>query len=270
MEPIAGADDLVQADLVLRRDEGPVAVLSLNRPKALNALNRALLQRLHERLVEVEQDPAIRVAILTGSGEKAFVAGADIAEMAAYRPDQAEFFARAGQDIVAKIAGLSKPVIAAVNGFALGGGCELALACDFIVASHKAKFGLPEVTLGVIPGFGGTQRLSRLIGRQAALRWILTGDIHTADQAFAAGLVTQVVEPEQLLPVVLDVATRIAARGPLALTAARHVVDAGLDVPLSQGMRKEAVAFGRLFASADQKEGMGAFLAKRPPQFTGK
>lgn len=257
-------------DLVLRRDEGAVAVLVLNRPKALNALNQPLLHRLNERVVEVGQDPAVRAVILMGSGDRAFVAGADIAEMAGYRPEQAEFFARAGQDILNKLAALDKPVIAAVHGFALGGGCELAIACDFIIASHKAKFGLPEVTLGVIPGFGGTQRLSRLIGRQQALRWILTGDIHTAEQALAVGLLTQVVEPEQLLATALDVATRIASRGPLAIAAARRCVDAGLDGTLAQGQRREAIAFGRLFASSDQKEGMSAFVEKRAAKFTGQ
>lgn len=256
-------------DLVLRRDEGPVAILTLNRPKALNALNQAILARLAERLRELAHDPNVRVAVLTGAGEKAFVAGADIAEMADHTPEKAEYFARQGQQILNQIAKMGKPVIAAVNGFALGGGCELALACDFLIASQKARFGLPEVTLGVIPGFGGTQRLARLIGRHNALRWILTGDIHTADEALRLGLVTQVVEPEKLLDITVEVATRIATRGPLALKAAREVVDEGWDLPLADGLRKEAAAFGQLFASQDQREGMQAFVEKRPARFTG-
>lgn len=257
-------------DLVLRRDEGPVALLTLNRPKALNALNQPLLQRLAVRLREIAADPAIRVVVLTGSGEKAFVAGADIAEMADYDAATAQHFALVGQAVLNHIATLGKPVIAAVNGFALGGGCELVLACDFALASQKAKFGLPEVTLGVIPGFGGTQRLSRLIGRHNALRWILSGDVHGADEALRLGVVTQLVEPEQLLTVTLELAQRIATRGPVALAAARQVVDQGLDVPLADGLRKEAAAFGKLFKSQDQKEGMAAFLQKRPANFTGK
>ncbi len=264
MEPNAVADELV-----LRRDEGAVALLTLNRPKALNALNQPLLQRLGERLRELAGDDAVRAVVLTGAGEKAFVAGADIAEMADYDAATAQHFALAGQHILNHIASLGKPVIAAVNGFALGGGCELVLACDFAIASTKAKFGLPEVTLGVIPGFGGTQRLARLIGRHNALRWILTGDVHGAEEALRLGLVTQLVEPEQLQAVALEVAQRIASRGPVALTAARKVVDAGWDVPLADGLRKEAAAFGQLFRSQDQKEGMAAFLQKRPAKFTG-
>lgn len=265
MEPNAIADDLV-----LRRDEGPVALLTLNRPKALNALNQPLLQRLAERLREVAADANVRVVVLTGSGEKGFVAGADIAEMADYDAVTAQHFASIGQGIFNHIASLGKPVVAAVNGFALGGGLELVLACDFAIASQKAKFGLPEVTLGVIPGFGGTQRLARLIGRHNALRWILTGDVHGADEALRLGLVTQLVEPEQLLAVTLEIAQRMATRGPVALAAARQVVDQGWDVPLADGLRKEAAAFGKLFRSQDQKEGMAAFLQKRPAKFLGK
>ncbi len=265
MEPNTVADDLV-----LRRDEGAVALLTLNRPKALNALNQPLLTRLAERLREVGTDDAIRAVVLTGSGEKAFVAGADIAEMADYDAATAQHFALVGQSVFNHIASLGKPVIAAVNGFALGGGLELVLACDFAIASQKAKFGLPEVTLGVIPGFGGTQRLARLIGRHNALRWILTGDVHGADDALRLGLVTQLVEPEQLQSVALEVAQRVASRGPVALAAARQVVDQGWDLPLADGLRKEAAAFGRLFKSADQKEGMAAFLQKRPAKFLGK
>ena len=265
MEPIAIADDLV-----LRRDEGHVALLTLNRPKALNALNQPLLQRLAERLREVAADANVRVVVLTGAGEKAFVAGADIGEMAEYDVATAQHFALAGQNILNHIASLGKPAIAAVNGFALGGGLELVLACDFAIASPRAKFGLPEVTLGVIPGFGGTQRLARLIGRHNALRWILSGDVHSADEALRLGLVTQIVEPELLLATVLEVAQRIATRGPLALAAARQVVDQGWDLPLADGLRKEAAAFGKLFLSRDQKEGMAAFIQKRPAKFEGK
>ena len=265
MEPTANADDLV-----LRHDEGAVAVLTLNRPKALNALNQPLLQRLSERLREIAADPHVRVVVLTGAGEKAFVAGADIAEMADYDAAKAQHFALIGQNILNHIATLGKPMIAAINGFALGGGCELALACDFLIASQKAKFGLPEVTLGVIPGFGGTQRLARLIGRHNALRWILTGDMHSADEALRLGLVTQVVEPEQLMQTTLEIAQRIATRGPLALTAAKHVVDLGWDLPLADGLRHEAHHFGQLFKSLDQKEGMAAFAQKRRAEFLGK
>ncbi len=256
--------------LVLRDDQGPVAVLTLNRPAALNALNAELLSALRDRLVEVAGDAAIRAVIVTGAGEKAFVAGADIAAMQTMSPDEALAFARSGGAVAQQIARMPQPVIAAVNGFALGGGCELALACDIVLASSKAKLGLPEVTLGVIPGFGGTQRLLRIIGVHAARRWVLSGDVFGADDALRYGVVQEVHPPEELLTKAIELGKRIANRGPLAVAAAKRVLAQGADLPLDAAIETEAHAFAACFATADQREGMAAFVAKRPAAFTGR
>lgn len=249
--------------------QGAVALLQIARPKALNAINQQVIAELGERLREIAADAEIRAVVLTGAGEKAFVAGADIAAMKDMGADQAERFARWGDAVMQQLHDLAVPVIAAVNGFCLGGGCELALACDFLLASTKARFGLPEVSLGVVPGFGGTQRLTRQIGRLAANRWILTGDTFSAEEAQRYGIVQDLYPPEELLPQALAMAERIALRGPLAVAAVKRLILRGADLPQAEAISMEAAEFGRIFATADQKEGMGAFLAKRPPQFTG-
>ncbi len=257
-------------ELVTLEWEGPVAVLTINRPKALNALNPQAIAELLEGVQQVAAKPEARALIVTGAGEKAFVAGADIAEMANYTNAQALTFAGQGHALGTAFAQLPIPVIAAVNGFALGGGCELALACDFIYASEKAKFGLPEVTLSVIPGFGGTQRLTRLVGRARAKELVFTGDLIDAAKAKDLGLVLEVFPPDQLMAKCKEVAKKIASRGPLAIAAAKRVIDEGADVALEAGNTAERLAFAGLFHSADQKEGMKAFLEKRAANFTGK
>ncbi len=250
--------------------DGPVATLTVDRPKSLNAINAQTLRELEEALNQVAEHPDARALIVTGGGEKAFVAGADIAEMQNFSVAQALDLSRLGHRVMAKLEALAVPTIAAVNGFALGGGCELALACDFIYASEKAKFGLPEVTLAVIPGFGGTQRLTRLLGRARAKELIFTGELIDAAKAKELGLALEVLPVDRLMPHCVEVAQKIAKRGPLAIAAAKRVIERGADVPLSQANELEAQAFGEVFGTADQKEGMTAFLAKRPAVFQKK
>lgn len=246
-----------------------VAVLTINRPDALNALNPNLLTELNMAIAEFEVDDDVGVVILTGAG-KAFVAGADIAEMAEMSPREAQFFAEIGGAIGMDIEESCKPYIAAVNGFALGGGCELALACDFIYASEKAKLGQPEVKLGVIPGFGGTQRLSRRVGLAKAKELVFTGDIISAAEGLRIGLVDALVAPEELLPKAKETAARIVANGPLAVAEAKRVMQVGSSMALEQAVLLEQLAFASLFDTEDQEEGMSAFLAKRPPVFNNR
>jgi enoyl-CoA hydratase len=250
--------------------QGGVALLTLNRPKALNALNSALLSDLAAAAAHLKAQGGVRAIILTGAGEKAFVAGADIAQMKDLNPAQAESFAREGQAALAALLSLGAPVIAAVNGFALGGGCELAMACDIIYASDRAKFGQPEVNLGVIPGFGGTQRLTRRVGPGRAIELVTTGRIIDAQEALRIGLADRVFAPEALLDEARKTAQEIASKAPLAVAAARRLVHEGADLALERACSMEAVAFGACFATADQKEGMGAFLEKRAAQFQGR
>ena len=256
-------------DFVRLAIEGAVALVTLDRPRALNALNTASLLELEQALRTVAQEPAVRALIVTGAGEKAFVAGADIAEMAGYGAAQGLAFAQLGHRVLAALEGLAVPTIAAVNGFALGGGCELALACDLIYASTNARLGLPEVSLGVIPGFGGTQRLTRLVGRARAKELIFTGEPVDAAKARELGLVLEVVPQAELLDHCRKVAAKIATRGPVAVAQAKRAIDQGADLSLGAGNELERQAFGVLFGTADQKEGMAAFLGKRPPAFTG-
>lgn len=248
--------------------EDHVAVLTLDRPKALNALNSDTIEELHLAIAQVRASGA-RALILTGAG-KAFVAGADISQMAGLTPTQAEHFARRGQEVFASLEALPIPVIAAVNGFALGGGCELALACDLIYASEKAKFGQPEVNLGVIPGFGGTQRLTRLVGRGVAAELILSGRMIKADEAVRIGLAVRAFSPEELLPEAHKLAQEIASKGPLAVANAKRLLHQGADMALERANSMEASAFAACFATEDQREGMAAFLEKRPAQFKGQ
>jgi enoyl-CoA hydratase len=255
--------------ILLERD-GHVALVTLNRPDKLNALNEQLLQELAAALAELSRDAAVRCAILTGAGEKAFAAGADIAAMSEMTTTRARQFAEMGHAIGHAIETAHFPVIAAVNGFALGGGCELALACDFIYASDKARLGQPEVNLGVIPGFGGTQRLARRVGDARARELCMTGDMVGAEEALRIGLVNAVVPHGELLPKVREVAAKIASKGPLAIAAAKRVILRGADVPLPTANELEATAFAALFGTSDQREGMKAFLEKRAAKFEGR
>lgn len=257
-------------DFIKLELDGPIAVITIDRPKALNALNKQVLTELSQAIGQVAANKTTRAVILTGGGEKAFVAGADIAEMANMTTAEATAFGELGHGVLDSLEALPVPVIAAVNGFALGGGSELALACDFIYASEKAKFGLPEVTLAIIPGFGGTQRLTRLVGRARAKEMIFTGDMIDANKAKEIGLALEVLPAADLLTHCKKVANTIAKRGPLAVAQAKKVIDAGADLELAKGNAIERGAFVNLFGSADQKEGMNAFVAKRPAEFKGQ
>lgn len=256
-------------DFVKLELEGPIAVITIDRPKALNALNRQVLTEFSDAIGQVAANRTTRALIVTGGGEKAFVAGADIAEMAGLSQAESAAFAELGHRVLESLEHLPIPVIAAVNGFALGGGTELALACDFIYASEKAKFGQPEVVLGVIPGFGGTQRLTRIVGRARAKEIIFTGDMIDANKAKEIGLALEVLPPGELMAHCRKVAGNIVKRGPLAVAQAKRVIDAGMDLALKDANALERDGFAKLFGTADQKEGMAAFIAKRPPEFKG-
>jgi enoyl-CoA hydratase len=245
-----------------------VALVTIDRREALNALNRAVMDGLLEALAGLDADPACRAIVVTGAGTKAFAAGADIREMADQTP---ETIGVAGHfERWAELRTIGLPIIAAVRGFALGGGCELAMACDVVVAGEDARFGQPEVTLGVIPGAGGTQRLTRAIGKARAMELILTGRMIDAHEAERLGLVSQVVPAEDTVDRALELAVRIAAMPPLAVRAAKAAVSAAYERPLAEGLAFEQRQFFALFGSADQKEGMAAFLEKRPPRWTGR
>nr|WP_246105632.1 short-chain-enoyl-CoA hydratase [Sporomusa termitida] len=247
-----------------------IAVVTINRPKALNALNAATVYELDRLFDELAQNDAVKVVIVTGSGEKSFVAGADITEMRNYSAVEGRNWGKLAQAVFSKIENLSKPVIAAVNGFALGGGCELAMACDIRIASEKAKFGQPEVSLGIPPGFGGTQRLPRLVGKGRAKELLFTGDMIDAAEAYRIGLVNKVVAPAELLDTTKALAQKIMFRGQIAVQVCKAAVNEGLDVDLDSGIAYEAEVFGLCFATSDQKEGMAAFVEKRKANFTGK
>ena len=250
--------------------EADIATITFNRPKALNALSSELLKEFAQALDDIAANEAVRVVILTGSGEKAFVAGADITELATFDALQAKLFAKAGHDVLGRLQTLPIPVIAAVNGYALGGGSELALACDFIYASENAMFGLPEIKLGLIPGFGGTQRLARLIGKNMAKELIFTGRMLSAEEARQAGLVNKVISQPDLLAEARQTAGEIAQRGRVSLRAAKEAINQGMDVDLATGCKMEIDAFALCMASEDAKEGTAAFLEKREAKFTGK
>jgi enoyl-CoA hydratase len=250
--------------------EGAVAVLTLNRPDKLNALNAELLGELGNAFLELSKDPSVACAILTGSGEKAFAAGADIAAMLEMSTDQARAFSELGHRVCARIEKAPFPVIGAVNGFALGGGCEIALACDFLYANDKAKLGQPEVNLGIIPGFGGTQRLTRRVGIGRARELCYTGDVIGAEEALRIGLVNAVVPQAELMTKVRDVAAKIAAKGRIAIAQCKRVIFSGEGVPLDTANALETQAFAMLFGTDDRREGMSAFVEKRKAAFTGK
>lgn len=246
-----------------------IAVITFNRPKALNALNQALLDELSDALDQVAADEDIRALVLTGAGDKSFVAGADITELATYNTLQAKSFAARGHRILNKLQELPIAVIAAVNGFALGGGTEIALACDFIYAAETAKFGQPEINLGIIPGFGGTQRLPRLLGANQAKELIFTGKMISAAEALQIGLVNRVFPADQLLAEVMKTVREIAAKGKVSLREAKQAINQGLRVDLATGCDIEIDAFAICMASPDAKEGTRAFLEKRKPTFKG-
>src|SRR5215831_8934592 len=250
-------------DNLLVAYEGAVATVTVNRPKALGALNTHTVTELLELSTDLEANPNVRAVVLTGSGEKAFVAGADIAEMSEMRPREARHFAELGGALMTAIETSDKPWIAALNGFALGGGCELALACDFIYAARGAKIGQPEVTLGIIPGFGGTQRLMRRVGIAKAKEMIFTGDMIEAEEALRIGLVDLVVDRAELLGRARQTGEKIATKGPLAIAEAKRAMLHGQSLPLPDACALEAHAFASLFDTSDQKEGMKAFLQKR-------
>jgi len=247
-----------------------IAYVTINRPQKLNALNHKAIQELTGCFQEVRGTAAVRGAILTGAGEKAFAAGADINELAALTPTQAEQTALAGQALMNLIESLGKPVIAAVNGFALGGGCELAMACSLRIASDNARFGLPELKLGIIPGYAGTQRLPRLVGKGRALEMVLSGEPVSAQEALRIGLANHVVSLSELVPAAEKVIQKIAANAPVAIRHALEAVHRGMEMPAADGERLEASLFGLCCATADMKEGTRAFLEKRPARFTGK
>ncbi len=246
-----------------------VGVLTFNRPKSLNALNPKTLEEVADVIENAKKGQNVRVLLLTGAGEKAFVAGADITEFQKMNPLEALLFAERGQEIFFQLEQLAIPVIAVVNGFALGGGCEMAMSCNFIYASENAKFGQPEINLGIIPGFGGTQRLSRLVGRAKAKELCMTGEMIDAKQAKELGLVAKVFPADQLLAESMKVAKALAVRGQVALRAIKQVVDRGYDVDLKSGCALEAQAFSVCFTSQDAREGVAAFLEKRKPNFQG-
>jgi enoyl-CoA hydratase len=256
-------------NLLIETTDG-VAVLTINSPRTLNALNSEVLGELECALYELDRDYAVKAAILTGAGEKAFVAGADIKEMSAMTAFEAHQFGLKGQRVMMMIEKMAKPVIAAVNGYALGGGLELALACDFIYASEKAKVGFPEVTLGIMPGFGGTQNLARLIGPNRANELIFTGKMIDAAKAQSWGIVNEVFPPEELLARARETAGAITKVGTLGVAYAKNSIANGLNMTKEDGFRYEASLFGVLFATEDQKEGMGAFVEKRKAEFKGK
>ena len=249
---------------------GPIAKVTIHRPEKLNALNDAVIHELDEAFAALDSDDAVRGILLTGAGAKAFVAGADIAELAEQNPSQGTSRARRGQDVFRRIERSGKPVVAAVNGFALGGGCELAMACHMRVASESARFGQPEVKLGLCPGYGGTVRLPRLVGRGRALELLLTGAMIDATEALRIGLVNRVVPADQLISESEALLGAILEQGPLAVRACLESVDAGLDVSVDEALELEARRFGDLSGTDDMREGTAAFLARRPPSFTGK
>jgi enoyl-CoA hydratase len=244
--------------------------VTLNRPDKLNALNRKVMDELGDCFRAIQGDDEVRVLILTGAGGKAFVAGADLNELSALGPLEGKDYARRGQGIFDFIENLGKPVIAAVNGYALGGGCELAIACTLRIASENARFGQPEVKLGIIPGYAGTQRLARLVGKGRALEMILSGEPVSAQEAYRIGLVNQVVPAAELTTAAEALARKIAANAPLAIKFALEAVHRGLEMTQEQGQLLEAALFGLCCTTADMKEGTRAFLEKRPAKFVGK
>src|ERR1700690_1818452 len=255
---------------ILLEKKNSIAYVTVNRPKVLNALNMATMEELRAAFTDIKDDASIRVSILTGVGEKAFIAGADISELAKHGAVSAKEYTHRGQSVLDLIENLGKPVIACINGFALGGGCELAMACSMRLASDNAKLGQPEVKLGVIPGLGGSQRLPRLVGKGIAMQLVTTGEMITAGEAHRIGLVNEVTTAAELIPRAEAIAQKIIANAPLAGQFAMEAVNKGLEMPLAEGLYLEATLFGVCCATEDKKERTKAFLEKRPAQFKGK
>ena len=256
-------------NLLIERDGG-VAVLTINRPKVLNALNTQTLDELRRAVLELKSDAGVRAVILTGSGEKSFVAGADINELTTQTPTTGREHAIAGQHVLDLIEHLGKPVIAAINGYALGGGCELAMACTIRIAADSAKLGQPEINLGLIPGYAGTQRLARIVGKGRALELLLTGDQVSAQDAHRLGLVNRVVPGAELMAEAKTLAAALAAKAPLAIRYILEAVHKGVEMPFAQAQVFEATLFGLVASSDDMREGTAAFLEKRKPAFKGR
>jgi len=255
---------------ILFEKKNSIAYVTINRPKVLNALNMATMEELRAAFHDIKNDSSVRVVIFTGAGEKAFIAGADISELAKQDAVSAKEYTHRGQSVLNLIENLGKPVIACINGFALGGGCEIAMACTFRLASENARLGQPEVKLGIIPGYGGSQRLPRLVGKGLAMQVVLTGEMITAQEAHRIGLVNEVTAPADLIPRAEAIAQKIIANAPLAVQYTMEAVNKGLEMPLAEGLYLEAVLFGVTCATEDKKEGTTAFLEKRPAVFKGK
>jgi len=251
-----------------KRDQ--IAYITVNRPKVLNALNMETMEELRRAFTAAKEDPAVRVVIFTGSGEKAFIAGADIGELAKHDAISGKEYTHRGQSVLDLIENLGKPVIACINGFALGGGCEIAMACAMRLASDNAKLGQPEVKLGIIPGYGGTQRLARLVGKGIAMQLVLSGEMISAQEALRIGLVNEVTPPAELIPRAEAIARKIIANAPLAVQYAMEAVNKGMEMSLAEGLYLEATLFGVCCASEDKTEGTTAFLEKRQANFKGK
>jgi enoyl-CoA hydratase len=247
-----------------------IAYVTINRPKVLNALNMDTMEELRGAFHDIKNDASVRVVILTGAGEKSFVAGAEIGELAKHNAVEGKEYTHRGQSVLDLIEDLGKPVIACINGFALGGGCELAMACTMRLASENAKLGQPEVKLGVIPGYGGTQRLPRLVGKGIAMQMLLAGEMISAAEAHRIGLVNEITSAAELIPRAEAIAQKIIANAPLAVQYAMEAVNKGIEMTLQEGLYLEAVLFGVCCATEDKKEGTTAFLEKRPAQFKGK
>src|SRR5689334_23451937 len=255
---------------LLVEKKNAIAYVTVNRPKVLNALNMATMEELRSAFHDIKKDDSTRVVIFTGSGEKAFIAGADIGELSKHNAVSGKEYTHKGQSVLNLIENLGKPVIACINGFALGGGCEIAMACTMRLASSNAKLGQPEVKLGIVPGYGGTQRLPRLVGKGIAMQMVLTGEMISAEEAHRIGLVNEVVAPAELIPRAEAIAAKIIANGPLAVQYTMEAVNKGMETPLAEGLYVEAVLFGAACATEDKREGTTAFLEKRPAQFKGK
>src|ERR1700752_1238735 len=255
---------------ILLEKKNAIAYVAVNRPKALKALNRATMEELRAAFPDIQNDAAVRVVIFTGSGEHSFIAGADISELAKHDAVSGKEYTHRGQNVLNLIENLGKPVIACINGFALGGGCEIAMACTMRLASANAKLGQPEVKLGIIPGYGGTQRLPRLIGKGVAMQLVLTGETISADEAHRIGLVNEVTASGELIPRAEAIAQKIIANAPLAIQYAMEAVNHGLDMTLAEGLYLEATLFGVCCATQDKTEGTTAFLEKRAAAFKGK
>jgi len=255
---------------ILYEKRDGIAYLTFNRPKVLNALNRKTVEELRDALLDARGDETVRVLILTGAGEKSFVAGADIGELAVQTPVQGKEFSLYGQGVFHLLETMGKPSICAINGFALGGGCELALSCTIRIASKTAKLGQPEVKLGILPGYGGTQRLARLCGKGVAHELCLTGEMVTAEEAQRIGLVNRIYEPAELIPAAEAMAKKMITNGPIAVKYTMEAIERGVEMPLEEGLFLEATLFGVACATEDMREGTKAFLEKRAAQFKGK